>query len=98
MFLSLGLAVNEVDQEGQTALHYGVLGFADRKLTWVKTAQGEKCLREEPEEAIPVVQRLLEEGADPSIRDKHGFTPLDYAKKMKAEAITELLRPEKGSE
>ncbi len=97
LFLSLGLAVNEVDQEGQTALHYGVLGFADRKLAWVKSAHGEKCLREEPEEAIPVVQRLLEEGADPSIRDKHGFTPLDYAQKMKAEAIVELLKSERRS-
>jgi ankyrin repeat protein len=92
-FLNLGLAVNEPDQEGQTALHCGVLAFGSKQLTWVKTGHGEKCIRDEPADAIPVVKRLLEARADPSVRDKHGFTPLDYAKKMRAEPMINLLGP-----
>jgi ankyrin repeat protein len=91
LFLSLGLAVNEVDQVRQAALHYGVLGYGSRQLTWVKTEHGEKCIRDEPEEAIPVVRRLLEAGADPTLVDGHGFTALDYAKKLRALPLVQLL-------
>ena len=90
LFLNLGLAINEPDQEGQTALHCGVLAFGSRQLTWVKTEHGEKCIRDEPAEAIPVVKRLLEAGADSTVRDKSGLTPLDYAKKIRAGPIIEL--------
>lgn len=92
LMLELGCDVNQKDDEGGTALHAGVLGFACRQLTWEKTTWGEKCIREEPEEAIPVVKRLLEARADRTIRDKHGFTPLDYAKKIRAQPIIELLQ------
>lgn len=90
LFLNLGLAINEPDQEGQTPLHCGVLAFGSRQLTWVKTEHGEKCIRDEPAEAIPVVKRLLEAGADSMVRDKSGLTPLDYAKKIRAGPIIEL--------
>lgn len=93
LMLELGCDVNQRDDEDGTALHAGVLGFASRTLTWEKTTHGERCVREEPEEAIPVVRRLLEEGADQTVRDKHGFTPLDYAKKIRAQPIIELLQP-----
>lgn len=92
--LGLGADVNQKDDAGMTALHHGVLGFASRTLTWEKTKHGEKCVREEPEDAIPVVKRLLEAGADAAIRDTYGLTALDYAKKIRAQPIVEMLSKE----
>jgi cytohesin len=90
--LSLGADVNEKDDVGQTAVHYGVLGFGTRTITSEKTKWGEKVvISEKPEDAIPVVKRLLEAGADPAIRDNYGFTAIDYAKKIRAQPLIELL-------
>ena len=39
---------------------------------------------------------LLARGADPSARDKHGRTALDYARKFGKPAVAALLEPAGG--
>jgi ankyrin repeat protein len=90
--LHLGAEVNEKDDVGHTALHHAVLGFGIRTLTSEKTDWGEKVVvSEKPEDAIPVVQRLLDAGADRTIRDNDGFRAVEWAKKIRAQPLIELL-------
>ena len=92
--LDAGLNVNDQDDAGSTALHYAVLSFGNRTTSYGRNEKGEKIVtRDEPEDALPVVKRLLEVGADPTIRDKNGFTPLDYAKKFRAQSLLNLFSP-----
>ncbi len=43
-----------------------------------------------------VVKKLLEKGVDIDARDNHGFTALDYARKMHKKSILALLQGEKN--
>lgn len=90
--LDLGIDVNQQDDLGSTPLHSAVLGFGGRVIETVKTESGEKVVvTHKPEDMIPVVERLVEAGADPNVRNADGFTPLDYAKKLCPKPIIEML-------
>ena len=90
--LSLGLDVNGQDDVGSTPLHAAVLSFGCRKSETVKTGSGERFMvTERQEDALPIVECLLDAGASVSVRNNDGYTALDYAKKMRAKVLIDLL-------
>ncbi len=96
--LSLGLDVNGQDNEGGTPLHGAVMSFATRKSETVKMESGDRFMvTERPEDALPVVECLLEAGASATVRDRHGLTPLDYAIKMRTQVLIDLLHSPRTS-
>jgi ankyrin repeat protein len=68
LLLDAGADVNAKDSYGQTALHISVDSELD--------TQG----RKDPPEPLPVTRRLLQRGADPTLRDNGGGTPEDWAR------------------
>ena len=69
MFILAGAVVDALDNRGLTPLHWGVLNWSGFYY----------CFGEEipPEARVPCVQALLYAGADPSIKDHTGRTPLE---------------------
>ncbi|MBP9780036.1 ankyrin repeat domain-containing protein [Candidatus Gracilibacteria bacterium] len=69
LLLEKGVKVNEIEQFGQTALILCLV-------------QGELGLSKEDEiKTDKIIQLLIEYGADINIKDTHGKTALDYAKR-----------------
>jgi ankyrin repeat protein len=106
--LDKGIDVQQADYQGATALHfaafYRMAAVADRILTqhgnpnaadehgntplWVAVlnARGEYSM----------VQRLLNAGADPALKNRYGKSPWDFACQIKDEALQRLLSAYRG--
>jgi len=92
--LEKGLNVNDQDEQGLTVLHYAVLAFHGRTTTYKRNERGERVIIcDNPEDAIPVIKRLLEVGGDPTIKNQSGLSAIDFAKKMRAQPLLDLLLP-----
>ena len=97
--LGQGLDVNNQDDEGGTPLHSAVISFATRKSETVDTNSGRRKLiiTERPEDALPIVRRLLDAGASATLRNNSGLSPLDYAIKIRSPVLIEMLSSPRAS-
>lgn len=82
-----GADVNARDQFGSTALHTAVWGGLDRAYIDDQV----------PQARLAVVASLILVGADKTIRDKDGRTPLDVAREMGPPAMADLLAADRAA-
>lgn len=87
--LAAGANANLCDARGQNALHHAISGAVMHEV--VDLGPGGDVPEGRPEDALPIVQRLLACGADPNARDEEGKTPLFYARKLRLTQITSVL-------
>ncbi|MCL4790357.1 MAG: ankyrin repeat domain-containing protein, partial [Verrucomicrobia bacterium] len=87
--LAAGANANLCDARGQNALHHAISGAVMHEV--VDLGPGGDVPEGRPEDALPIVQRLLAYGADPNARDEEGKTPLFYARKLRLTQITSVL-------
>lgn len=91
LLLECGASAFLLDQRRLTSLHSATLSFATRKVEWRGRGEVSRCAVEEPEDAIPVIRKLIEIGVDPNLRDKDGLSSLDYARRMRAGTLINLM-------
>ncbi|XP_038020109.1 serine/threonine-protein phosphatase 6 regulatory ankyrin repeat subunit C-like [Motacilla alba alba] len=78
--VTAGATVNEADGKGCTALHYAAASDTYRRAEAHSGASEEEPLKESRlKEAFFCLEFLLDNGADPSLRDKQGYTAVHYA-------------------
>ncbi|XP_039581699.1 serine/threonine-protein phosphatase 6 regulatory ankyrin repeat subunit C-like, partial [Passer montanus] len=78
--VTAGAAVNEADGKGCTALHYAAASDTYRRAEAHSGPSEEEPLKESRlKEAFFCLEFLLDNGADPSLRDKQGYTAVHYA-------------------
>jgi ankyrin repeat protein len=87
--LAAGANASLCDARGQNALHHAISGAVVHKV--VDIGPGEGVPEGVPEDALPIVERLLASGADPNARDEDGKTPLNYARKLRLTQITSVM-------
>uniref|UniRef100_A0A8U8C894 Uncharacterized protein n=1 Tax=Geospiza parvula TaxID=87175 RepID=A0A8U8C894_GEOPR len=78
--VTAGATVNEADGKGCTALHYAAASDTYRRAEAHSGPSEEEPLKESRlKEAFFCLEFLLDNGADPSLRDKQGYTAVHYA-------------------
>ncbi len=91
--IKAGAEFNTQDDRGQTALHHAVIGGIACVTKTTCEEKREHVVENKPQDAIEIIKRLLTAGADFTIRDKDGMSPLDWAKKARAQDLVKLLEP-----
>jgi len=94
--LKAGADANVRSSRGDTALHKAVMGGAVF-VTKVDTASSKMNLTQDTGETIEIVKRLLNAGADPSLRDSQRKTPLDWAKTLGLGEVVEVMEGRRGN-
>jgi len=84
--LELHMEINAADQFGQRALHFAVDSEVEEG-----QREAEKTLSR-VEARADMTRLLLEHGADASVRDARGDTPLDWAIRLRPTLAEQLLR------
>ncbi|MGH0165406.1 UNVERIFIED_CONTAM: hypothetical protein FKN15_048721 [Acipenser sinensis] len=83
--VSTGTSVNAADDWGRCALHYAAASDLDRKRRGIlgethgAVEENEGSLEEREKEASLCLEFLLQNEANPSIRDKQGYSAVHYA-------------------
>ncbi|XP_066193513.1 serine/threonine-protein phosphatase 6 regulatory ankyrin repeat subunit C, partial [Sylvia atricapilla] len=78
--VTAGASANEPDGKGCTALHYAAASDTYRRAEPPPGSSDEEPLKESRlKEAFFCLEFLLDNGADPSLRDKQGYTAVHYA-------------------
>ncbi|XP_023799012.1 serine/threonine-protein phosphatase 6 regulatory ankyrin repeat subunit C-like [Cyanistes caeruleus] len=78
--VTAGASANEADGKGCTPLHYAAASDTYRRAETHSGASDEEPLKESRlKEAFFCLEFLLDNGADPSLRDKQGYTAVHYA-------------------
>jgi len=106
LFKMLGLDQNSVDNRGSTALHWACYSQSETALAYL-LAWNPDVSSQDKEGYTPLhlavksiealdscrpVRALLIKGADPTIRDKKGKTPLDYVNELHTTSLHEEAR------
>ncbi|MGQ9724890.1 MAG: ankyrin repeat domain-containing protein [Tepidimonas sp.] len=94
----------QVNRPGWTALHYAASGKTDQALAITRLLLEHHAYidAESPNRSTPlmmaarygreeVVRWLLQEGADPTLRNQQGLDAIDFARQVGREAIVELI-------
>jgi ankyrin repeat protein len=87
--LAAGADPGLCDAHGQNALHHAVSGAVVHRV--VEIGPAEDLPEGAPEDALPIIERLLASGADPNTCDKSGKTPLNYARELRLTRIATVL-------
>uniref|UniRef100_A0A674H456 Uncharacterized protein n=1 Tax=Taeniopygia guttata TaxID=59729 RepID=A0A674H456_TAEGU len=77
--VTAGAAVNEPDGKGCSALHYAAASDTYRRSVPCGGSEEEPLKESRLKEAFFCLEFLLDNGADPSLRDKQGYTAVHYA-------------------
>jgi ankyrin repeat protein len=88
--LAAGADANLRDARGQNALHHAVSGAVVHEVVDIGPDEG-GLPEGAPEDALPIIERLLASGAEPNARDEVGKTPLNYARKLRLTQIVSLM-------
>ena len=94
LLLEAGAAVNARDGAGNTALHYA-LSFGNRILHMLRAKGINTPLHLVGNGPAELVRALLEAGADPTLRNNEGNTPVDLAG---SDVVKRLLQDEASQE
>ncbi|KAI2526290.1 ankyrin repeat domain 44, partial [Homo sapiens] len=94
--VTTGANVNETDDWGRTALHYAAASDMDRNKTILGNAHDnseelERARELKEKEATLCLEFLLQNDANPSIRDKEGYNSIHYAAAYGHRQCLELL-------
>lgn len=89
--INANVPVDEQNVSGETALHNAVLAHAVRHTEFDLERKAVAPKQDNLRDVELVLQLLIEAGADRTIRDNEGLTALDYAKKMRALKLVQLL-------
>uniref|UniRef100_A0A2K6DYF7 Ankyrin repeat domain 44 n=1 Tax=Macaca nemestrina TaxID=9545 RepID=A0A2K6DYF7_MACNE len=94
--VTTGANVNETDDWGRTALHYAAASDMDRNKTILGNAHEnseelERARELKEKEATLCLEFLLQNDANPSIRDKEGYNSIHYAAAYGHRQCLELL-------
>ena len=79
---SNGIDINSQDIDGNTALHYPLINVLENKLYLPYSTE--------------IVKILLEEGADPQVKNKEGKSPMDLAVESEESELINLLKSSIG--
>jgi ankyrin repeat protein len=93
--LAAGADARLCDARGQNALHHAVSGAVVHRVVDIGPAEG--LPEGAPEDALPIIERLLASGADPNTRDKSGKTPLNYARELRLTQIATVLEKSRAT-
>ncbi|HWQ90360.1 MAG TPA: ankyrin repeat domain-containing protein [Clostridia bacterium] len=88
--LAAGADARLCDARGQNALHHAISGAVVHQVVDIGPHEG-GLPEGAPEDALPIIERLLASGADPNARDEEGKTPLNYARKLRLTQIATVL-------
>ncbi len=78
---SSGIDINSRDNDGNTALHYPLMNVLKNKMYLIYS--------------IETVKKLMEEGADPRIKNNEGKSPMDLAEESEETELIDLLTDQK---
>jgi ankyrin repeat protein len=78
LLVSMGIDINSQDNEGNTALHYTLINVLKNKMYLPYSKE--------------LVKIMVEEGADPNIRNKEEKSPMDIAVEAADNELTDLLK------
>lgn len=99
-FLHLGVPIDALDSEGQSALHWVALGFNERILGLLENSggPGEYKIKDLPryradyaEKFSETARLLLKQGVDPTLKNAEGKTALDLARDAGITELAEVL-------
>jgi ankyrin repeat protein len=82
LLVSKGIDINSQDDNGNTALHYPLNNVLRDKM-YLPYSTG-------------IVKILIEEGADPQIKNKEGKSPMDIAVESEENELINLLKSSKS--
>jgi ankyrin repeat protein len=83
--------VHILDDKGQNALHWAVIGAAAHVRKWTSDESGRTFEEDNPEDGVRVIRMLLSAGALATVAAVDGFTPVSLARKLRLTHIVEVL-------